>query len=129
MKHIGLAAGVGLAIILLLGATVLLIQYRLRSPKDCKFVAASQPMNAIAFVLDGLYYGLSDFGYASYSMVVIGLVTSAFFLLAVPKFGLAGVWAGLFLFMTLRVVAGIWRIGTKTGPWKLVYSETDQDNR
>ena len=93
-------------------------------------------MNAIAFVLDGLYYGLSDFGYASYSMVpcsfypisrslnfhssqvnsrasnlqlVIGLVTSAFFLLAVPKFGLAGVWTGLFLFMTLRVLAGIWR--------------------
>ncbi|KAL4572421.1 hypothetical protein LXL04_019197 [Taraxacum kok-saghyz] len=91
------------------------------------FVAASQPMNAIAFVLDGLYYGLSDFGYASYSMVVIGLGTSLFFLLVVPQFGLPGVWTGLFLFMTLRVVAGVWRLGTKGGPWKLVYSETDQD--
>ncbi|KAI7756447.1 hypothetical protein M8C21_005245 [Ambrosia artemisiifolia] len=93
------------------------------------FVVASQPVNAIAFVLDGLYYGVSDFGYASYSMVVIGLGTCAFFLLAGPKFGLAGVWAGLFVFMTLRVVAGIWRLGTKRGPWKLVYSETDQENR
>jgi hypothetical protein len=26
-------------------------------------------MNALAFVLDGLYYGVSDFGYAAYSMV------------------------------------------------------------
>ncbi|KAF5759544.1 putative multi antimicrobial extrusion protein [Helianthus annuus] len=93
------------------------------------FVVASQPVNAVAFVLDGLYYGVSDFGYASYSMVVIGLGTCAFFLLAGPKFGLAGVWTGLFVFMTLRVVAGIWRLGTKRGPWKLVYSETDQENR
>jgi hypothetical protein len=26
-------------------------------------------MNALAFVLDGLYYGVSDFGFAAYSMV------------------------------------------------------------
>jgi hypothetical protein len=34
-----------------------------------QFVAGSQPMNALAFVVDGLYYGVSDFGYAAYSMV------------------------------------------------------------
>lgn len=34
-----------------------------------QFVAGSQPMNALAFVLDGLYYGVSDFEYAAYSMV------------------------------------------------------------
>lgn len=34
-----------------------------------QFVAGSQPINAIAFVLDGLYYGVSDFEYAAYSMV------------------------------------------------------------
>jgi len=34
-----------------------------------QFVAGSQPVNAIAFVLDGLYYGVSDFEYAAYSMV------------------------------------------------------------
>lgn len=28
-------------------------------------------MNAIAFVLDGLYYGVSDFGFAAYSMVML----------------------------------------------------------
>lgn len=36
-----------------------------------QFVAGSQPINAIAFVLDGLYYGVSDFEYAAYSTVFI----------------------------------------------------------
>ncbi|PWA77389.1 Multi antimicrobial extrusion protein [Artemisia annua] len=117
--QIGLAAGVGLAFILFFGFAPLSYLFSTDSEvlkiarSGTLFVAVSQPMNAIAFVLDGLYYGLSDFGYASYSMVVIGLATSAFFLLAVPKFGLAGVWTGLFLFMTLRVLAGIWRCGYK----------------
>ncbi|KAH7553903.1 hypothetical protein JRO89_XS12G0074200 [Xanthoceras sorbifolium] len=78
------------------------------------FVAGSQPMNAIAFVLDGLYYGVSDFGYAAYSMVLtnpilVALISSIFLLVAAPVFGLAGIWTGLFLFMTLRVVFGLWR--------------------
>lgn len=132
---IGLIAGGSLALILFLGFGELSSLFTTDSQvlniarSGTLFVAASQPMNAIAFVLDGLYYGLSDFGYASYSMVVIGLGTSLFFLLVVPKFGLPGVWTGLFLFMTLRVMAGIWRLGTKKGPWKLVYSKTEQDNR
>ncbi|KAI3781555.1 hypothetical protein L2E82_11572 [Cichorium intybus] len=132
---IGLIAGGSLALILFLGFGELSFLFTTDSEvlniarSGTLFVAASQPMNAIAFVLDGLYYGLSDFGYASYSMVVIGLGTSLFFLLVVPKFGLPGVWTGLFLFMTLRVMAGIWRLGTKKGPWKLVYSKTEQDNR
>lgn len=41
----------------------------LRSLLMIQFVAGSQPLNAIAFVLDGLYYGVSDFGFAAYSMV------------------------------------------------------------
>ncbi|KAK9054909.1 hypothetical protein SSX86_025988 [Deinandra increscens subsp. villosa] len=133
--QIGLVAGCSLAFILFLEFGQL--SYLISTDSEVLniarsgtlFVAASQPINAIAFVLDGLYYGVSDFGYASYSMVVIGLGISAYFLLVGPKFGLAGVWAGLFLFMTLRVVAGIWRLGTKKGPWKLVYSKTDQESR
>ncbi|KAL8237264.1 hypothetical protein R6Q59_018345 [Mikania micrantha] len=113
--QIGLIAGCSLAFILFLQFGQL--SYLISTDSEVLnvarsgtlFVAASQPINAIAFVLDGIYYGVSDFGYASYSMVVIGLGTSAFFIFAGPTFGLAGVWAGLFLFMTLRVVAGIWR--------------------
>ncbi|MBA0581566.1 hypothetical protein Gorai_023742 [Gossypium raimondii] len=42
-------------------------------------------------------------------MVVVGLISSAFLLVAAPLFSVGGVWTGLFLFMTLRVVAGFWR--------------------
>jgi hypothetical protein len=34
-----------------------------------QFVAATQPINSLAFVFDGLHYGASDFAYAAYSMV------------------------------------------------------------
>uniref|UniRef100_A0A453KE42 Protein DETOXIFICATION n=1 Tax=Aegilops tauschii subsp. strangulata TaxID=200361 RepID=A0A453KE42_AEGTS len=73
------------------------------------FVAISQPINAVAFVVDGLYYGVSDFAYAAYSMFFAGAISSAFLLVAAPEFGLGGVWAGLILFMSLRAVAGLWR--------------------
>uniref|UniRef100_J3NAP4 Protein DETOXIFICATION n=1 Tax=Oryza brachyantha TaxID=4533 RepID=J3NAP4_ORYBR len=33
------------------------------------FVTISQPINAVAFVADGLYYGVSDFSFAAYSTV------------------------------------------------------------
>ena len=36
-----------------------------------QFVTISQPVNAIAFVADGLYYGVCDFAYAAYSTVAI----------------------------------------------------------
>lgn len=34
-----------------------------------QFVSASQPINALAFIFDGLHYGVSDFPYAARSMV------------------------------------------------------------
>ncbi|XP_015056289.1 protein DETOXIFICATION 44, chloroplastic [Solanum pennellii] len=92
------------------------------------FVAGSQPVNAIAFVLDGLYYGVSDFEFAAYSMFVIGTISSIFLLVAAPLFGLPGVWAGLFLFVALRVVAGLWRLQTRDGPWKFLQTDMEQDS-
>lgn len=35
-------------------------------------------MNAIAFVLDGLYYGVSDFGFAAYSTVMLFAIYRCF---------------------------------------------------
>ncbi|PNY13174.1 MATE efflux family protein chloroplastic-like [Trifolium pratense] len=86
-----------------------------------RFVAGSQPVNALAFVIDGIYYGVSDFEYAAYSMVVVGLISSIFMLVATPVVGLPGVWTGLFLFMMLRVLAGVWRLSSKSGPWDMVW--------
>ncbi|XP_059668074.1 protein DETOXIFICATION 44, chloroplastic isoform X2 [Cornus florida] len=124
--QIGLVTGVALAVMLFLGFGAISSLFTTDSEvqeiawSGTLFVAGSQPLNALAFVLDGLYYGVSDFGYAAYSMVLVGIISSVFLLVAAPIYGLAGVWAGLFLFMTLRVVAGIWRLGRKGGPWKLL---------
>ncbi|CAK9136698.1 unnamed protein product [Ilex paraguariensis] len=131
--QIGLLTGVALAIILFLSFGALSSLFSIDSEvlaiarSGTLFVAGSQPMNAIAFVLDGLYYGVSDFSYAAYSMVLIGLISSVCLFVTSSVFGLAGVWAGLFLFMTLRVVAGIVRLGSKSGPWKLVWSDMEQE--
>ncbi|KAK3119552.1 hypothetical protein QOZ80_9AG0672120 [Eleusine coracana subsp. coracana] len=89
------------------------------------FVAISQPVNAIAFVADGLYYGVSDFAYAAYSTLFAGAISSIFLLAVAPKFGLGGIWAGLTLFMSLRATAGFWRIWSKGGPWEIIWSETE----
>ncbi|GAU43386.1 hypothetical protein TSUD_254700 [Trifolium subterraneum] len=70
------------------------------------FVSASQPFNALAYIFDGLHYGVSDFPYAALSMMFVGAVSSAFLVYASSHFGLQGVWLGLTLFMALRVVAG-----------------------
>ncbi|TVU27509.1 hypothetical protein EJB05_30126 [Eragrostis curvula] len=89
------------------------------------FVAISQPANAIAFVADGLYYGVSDFAYAAHSTLFAGAISSIFLLVAAPNFGLGGIWAGLTLFMSLRAIAGFWRIWSKDGPWEVIWSETE----
>ncbi|KZV37885.1 MATE efflux family protein 3, chloroplastic [Dorcoceras hygrometricum] len=81
------------------------------------FVSASQPINALAFIFDGLHYGVSDFPYAAHSMMVIGAVSSAYLLRAPTIFGLPGVWSGLTLFMGLRMVAGFIRLLSHKGPW------------
>uniref|UniRef100_A0A803MK32 Protein DETOXIFICATION n=1 Tax=Chenopodium quinoa TaxID=63459 RepID=A0A803MK32_CHEQI len=113
--QIGFIVGMGLAVMLFLGYGVLLNLFTSDAEvmkvawSGFLFVAGSQPVNAIAFVLDGLYYGVSDFEYAAYSMVVAAVISSIIMLLVAPGYGLLGVWTGLFLFMSLRVVAGCWR--------------------
>ncbi|GER55766.1 MATE efflux family protein [Striga asiatica] len=131
--QIGLILGAALGVILFLGFGAWCSLFSTDSEvlriaqSGTLFVAGSQPMNAIAFVLDGLYYGVSDFGFAAYSMVLVGLISSAFLLVTAPSFGLAGVWCGLFLFMTLRVLAGVSRLSTRTGPWRLLSLDVEKD--
>lgn len=87
------------------------------------FVAASQPINALAFIFDGLHYGVSDFSYAASSMMLVGAISSAFLLFAPRTLGLQGVWLGLTLFMALRMVAGIFRVLSKSGPWWFLHRD------
>ncbi|KAI3873488.1 hypothetical protein MKW98_008140 [Papaver atlanticum] len=87
------------------------------------FVCASQPLNALAFICDGLHFGVSDFQYAAHSMMSIGVVTSAFLLYAPSVYGLSGVWMGLSLFMGLRMLAGFTRFMSKSGPWWFLHKD------
>ncbi|GMP97354.1 hypothetical protein CsSME_00045644 [Camellia sinensis var. sinensis] len=87
------------------------------------FVSASQPVNALAFIFDGLHYGVSDFPYAACSMMVVGAISSAFLLYVPSIFGLRGVWAVLALFMGLHTLAGYIRISSKNGPWWFLHQD------
>ncbi|XP_027911998.1 protein DETOXIFICATION 43-like isoform X3 [Vigna unguiculata] len=81
------------------------------------FVAATQPINSLAFVFDGVNYGASDFAYSAYSLVLVSLVSIPveIFLFRSKKF--IGIWIALSIYMILRILVGIWRMGTGTGPW------------
>ncbi|KAK7339966.1 hypothetical protein VNO77_20656 [Canavalia gladiata] len=125
--QIGLGAGISLSMILFFGFGAFSSLFSTDSEvldvaqTGILFVAGSQPVNALAFVIDGIYYGVSDFGYAAYSMLLVGLVSSIFLLVAAPELGLPGVWTGLFIFMTLRVLAGVLRLSSKSGPWDTIW--------
>ncbi|GJV87826.1 DETOXIFICATION 43-like protein [Tanacetum coccineum] len=84
------------------------------------FVAGTQPINSIAFVFDGVNFGASDFAYSAYSMILvaIGSIGSLFALYMTG--GFVGIWVALSIFMGLRAIAGIWRMGTGTGPWSFL---------
>uniref|UniRef100_A0A6N2L4M3 Protein DETOXIFICATION n=1 Tax=Salix viminalis TaxID=40686 RepID=A0A6N2L4M3_SALVM len=81
------------------------------------FVAATQPINSIAFVFDGVNFGASDFAYSSYSMVLVAIATIPAIFVLSKTGGFAGIWVALTIFMGLRTFAGVWRMGTGTGPW------------
>ncbi|XP_010236195.1 protein DETOXIFICATION 45, chloroplastic isoform X2 [Brachypodium distachyon] len=92
--------------------------------KSCAlFVCASQPINALAFIFDGLHYGVSDFDYIAQATIVVGIMSSLVLLYAPSVFGLAGVWAGLTTLMGLRMAAGFLRLLWKTGPWSFLHEE------
>lgn len=88
------------------------------------FVVVTQPINALAFVFDGLHYGASDFEYAAVSMMAISVPSISVLLLFPNYWGISGVWAGLTTVMTLRMVAGFWRMKSTTGPWRFLNGET-----
>ncbi|CAA0812742.1 MATE efflux family protein 1 [Striga hermonthica] len=81
------------------------------------FVALTQPVNSLAFVIDGLNYGASDFCYSAYSMVLVSFISVVCLFLLSSTNGFVGIWFALSIFMSLRAVAGFLRIGTRRGPW------------
>ncbi|XP_031488046.1 protein DETOXIFICATION 42-like [Nymphaea colorata] len=86
------------------------------------FVAVTQPINSIAFVFDGINFGASDFAYSAYSMVLVAVFSIFALLILSATHGFVGIWIGLTIYMTLRMFAGLWRIGTASGPWSFLRS-------
>ncbi|XP_074588273.1 protein DETOXIFICATION 42-like isoform X1 [Curcuma longa] len=86
------------------------------------FVALTQPINALAFVFDGVNYGASDFAYSAYSMILVAIVSIACLVVLSSSYGFAGIWIALTIYMSLRMFAGFWRIGAGRGPWTFLWS-------
>ncbi|GAU33412.1 hypothetical protein TSUD_21050 [Trifolium subterraneum] len=84
------------------------------------YVAATQPINALAFVFDGVNYGVSDFIYSAYSMIMVASVSIFCLYMLSSNLGFTGIWIALSIYMSLRIFAGFWRIGTGSGPWSFL---------
>ncbi|KAJ6968113.1 hypothetical protein D5086_029059 [Populus alba] len=86
------------------------------------FVAATQPINVLAFVFDGVNYGASDFAYSAYSMVLVAIISILCLFTLSSSHGYVGIWVALAIFMSLRALAGFLRMGTGMGPWRFLKS-------
>ncbi|PQP96447.1 protein DETOXIFICATION 43 [Prunus yedoensis var. nudiflora] len=84
------------------------------------FVAATQPINSLSFVFDGVNFGASDFAYSAYSLVLVAVASIASLFLLSKSHGFVGIWIALTIYMALRAFAGVWRMGTGTGPWRFL---------
>ncbi|KAL2328801.1 hypothetical protein Fmac_022228 [Flemingia macrophylla] len=82
------------------------------------FVAATQPLNALAFVFDGINFGASDFAYSAISLVAVAIVSITCLLVLSSVGGFIGIWVSLTIYMCLRAIVGLLRIGTGSGPWE-----------
>ncbi|KAL0533204.1 hypothetical protein IC582_030419 [Cucumis melo] len=82
------------------------------------FVAATQPMNSLAFVFDGVNFGASDFAYSAYSLTLVSIATIVSLFLLSKSYGFIGIWTALAIYMALRTLVGFFRMGSGTGPWR-----------
>jgi putative MATE family efflux protein len=108
--HLGLAAGTGLAAVT--AALALWVPALFTSDAAVRraavvallVAALTQPMAALAFVLDGLILGLSDYVAMRRAMILALLAYApvAALVLAFHRLGLPGVWAALGLWLAAR---------------------------
>ncbi|PKA50411.1 MATE efflux family protein 1 [Apostasia shenzhenica] len=85
--------------------------------KGIPFVAGTQTINSLAFVFDGVNFGASDYTFSAYSMVAVAAVSIPSLIFLSNSHGFIGIWIALTIYMSLRTFAGIWRMGSATGPW------------
>jgi putative MATE family efflux protein len=81
------------------------------------WLVATQPLGGLLFALDGVLIGAGDVVFMRNVTIAGGLCGFLPMILAAGAFGwgLGGIWAGLFLFVAIRTVAGVAR--TAGGRW------------
>lgn len=87
------------------------------------WLALMQPIAGVVFALDGVLMGAGDVGYLRTLTVLAALFGFLpLSLLAIPlDLGLGGVWAGLTLFIAIRLAGTVWRV--HGGRWAIVGAE------
>lgn len=121
----GLLVGIGIALVLFLLRDLLAGIFS----SDASVVAATaaliawlaavQPLSALAFTLDGILIGASDTRFLAKSMVASSLAYAAISLVALELgWGTAGLAAGATVWMFLRTTTTAWR--WRGGRWTLV---------
>jgi Na+-driven multidrug efflux pump len=93
-------------------------------------VCASQPLNTLAFVADGLLFGARDFRFCA--LLMSAAAAPALVLMrcgAHAGGGLRAVWAGLVCFMLVRAMLGVARVASHTGPWSLASELAEDEGR
>ncbi|XP_050221055.1 protein DETOXIFICATION 42 [Mercurialis annua] len=86
------------------------------------FVAGTLPINAVAYVFDGVFFGSSDYAYAAYSMVMVSIGSTLCLIFLSSSYKFIGLWIALAIFMSLRASVGFLRLGTGSGPWNYLKS-------
>ncbi|MFG1781077.1 MATE family efflux transporter [Rhodococcus oryzae] len=81
------------------------------------FFVAIMPVAGVVFALDGVLLGAGDAPFlrnATLGCAIVGFLP-LIWLSLVQDWGLAGIWSGLTVFMVLRMLAVVWRVGS--GRW------------
>ena len=83
------------------------------------FVAIMQPLNALVFVLDGIFMGLEDFSFLAVAMLLSAAVAAVLLASVLPfGWGLHGVWWALVGLMLARAATLAWRYRPAAGVFR-----------
>jgi putative MATE family efflux protein len=126
IASIGLASGIAFAVVIGAGAGVLPRlftndpQVFAQAMRAWPWFAGMQPLAGVVFALDGVLIGAGDVRYMRNLTIVAALCgfLPAIWLAYWLRLGLAGVWAGLSLFIVIRLVGLLARV--RSGRWAVV---------
>ena len=81
---------------------------------------APQVSKGLAYPVNGIVMGGSDWGFLTASMWFCNLCCCSVVFACKPVQTIATIWVGLAVFMTTQCLTGLARIGSGTGVWRAV---------